>query len=100
MKGLRGRGGCAVAARRDKRSGSGDSGPGKIGPRRDFPWAPGAGKGTQAKELAKLYRVPHLSTGDMFREHVSLGTPLGMQVKPIMERGDLVPDSLVLKMVR
>jgi adenylate kinase len=61
---------------------------------------PGAGKGTQAKELAKLYRVPHLSTGDMFREHVSLGTPLGMQVRPIMERGDLVPDSLVLKMVR
>jgi adenylate kinase len=50
--------------------------------------------------LAKLYRVPHLSTGDMFREHVSLGTPLGLEVKPIMARGDLVPDSLVLKMVR
>ena len=61
---------------------------------------PGAGKGTQAKELAKAYRVPHLSTGDMFREHVSQGTPLGMQVKPIMARGELVPDSLVLKMVR
>lgn len=61
---------------------------------------PGAGKGTQAKELAKIYRVPHLSTGDMFREHVSQCTPLGMQVKPIMARGDLVPDSLVLKMVR
>jgi adenylate kinase len=61
---------------------------------------PGAGKGTQAKELAKLYRVPHLSTGDMFREHVSMGSPLGTQVKPIMARGDLVPDSLVLKMVR
>src|SRR5436305_13190081 len=61
---------------------------------------PGAGKGTQAKELAKFYRAPHLSTGDMFREHVSLGTWLGMEVKPIMARGDLVPDSLVLKMVR
>jgi adenylate kinase len=61
---------------------------------------PGAGKGTQAKELAKVYRVPHLSTGDMFREHVSQGTPLGMEVKPIMARGELVPDSLVLKMVR
>ncbi len=61
---------------------------------------PGAGKGTQAKELAKAYRVPHLSTGDMFREHVSQGTPLGMEVRPIMARGDLVPDSLVLKMVR
>ncbi len=61
---------------------------------------PGAGKGTQAKELARIYRVPHLSTGDMLREHVSRGTPLGMEAKPIMARGDLVPDSLVLKMVR
>ena len=60
---------------------------------------PGSGKGTQAKELAKLYGVPHLSTGDMLREHVSNGTPLGLKSKPIMERGELVPDSLVLKMV-
>jgi adenylate kinase len=61
---------------------------------------PGAGKGTQAKELAKKYGVPHLSTGDMLRECISRGTPLGLQAKPIMERGDLVPDSLVLKMVK
>src|SRR5947208_5645650 len=61
---------------------------------------PGAGKGTQAKELAKKYGVPHLSTGDMLREHVSKGTPLGIEAKPIMERGDLVPDSLVLQMIR
>src|SRR5216684_6361799 len=61
---------------------------------------PGAGKGTQAKELAKQYGVPHLSTGDMLREHVSKCTPLGLRAKPIMERGELVPDSLVLKMVR
>jgi adenylate kinase len=61
---------------------------------------PGAGKGTQAKELAKVYRVPHLSTGDMLREHVNQGSPLGLEAKPIMARGDLVPDSLVLKMVR
>ncbi len=60
---------------------------------------PGSGKGTQAKELAKAYGVPHLSTGDMLREHVSKGTTLGLKAKPIMERGDLVPDSLVLKMV-
>ena len=60
---------------------------------------PGSGKGTQAIELAKKYGVPHLSTGDMFREHVSKGTPLGAQAKPIMERGELVPDSLVLKMI-
>jgi adenylate kinase len=60
---------------------------------------PGSGKGTQAKELAKQYGVPHLSTGDMLREHVGHGTPLGLKAKPIMERGELVPDSLVLKMV-
>ena len=61
---------------------------------------PGAGKGTQAKELAKLYGVPHLSTGDMLRECIAKGTPLGLQTRPIMERGELVPDSLVLKMVK
>jgi len=60
---------------------------------------PGAGKGTQAKELAQHYGVPHLSTGDMFREHVGKGTALGLQARPIMERGDLVPDSIVLGMV-
>jgi len=60
---------------------------------------PGAGKGTQAKEVARHYRVPHLSTGDMFREHVARATPLGLQAKPIMECGDLVPDSIVLGMV-
>jgi len=43
--------------------------------------------------------VPHLSTGDMLRDHVALGTPLGVKAKPIMERGELVPDSLVLKIV-
>jgi adenylate kinase len=60
---------------------------------------PGAGKGTQAKKLAAKYSVPHLSTGDMLREHVAKGTPLGIKAKPIMERGELVPDSLVLKIV-
>jgi adenylate kinase len=61
---------------------------------------PGAGKGTQAKKLAAKYSVPHLSTGDMLREHIANGTPLGAKAKPIMERGELVSDSLVLKMVR
>jgi adenylate kinase len=60
---------------------------------------PGAGKGTQAKELAKRYGVPHLSTGDMLRENIARGTALGAQAAPIMKRGELVPDSLVLKMV-
>jgi len=60
---------------------------------------PGAGKGTQAKVLAKYFGAPHLSTGDMLREHVEHGTSLGLQAQPIMARGDLVPDSLVLKML-
>ncbi len=60
---------------------------------------PGAGKGTQAKRLAQRYGVPHLSTGDMFRDHVSRGTELGRLAKPIMERGELVSDEIVLGMV-
>lgn len=60
---------------------------------------PGAGKGTQAKEVAKALRVPHLSTGDMFRDHVGRGTDLGLLAKPIMERGGLVSDEIVLGMV-
>ena len=60
---------------------------------------PGAGKGTQAKELARKYGVPHLSTGDMLRDNIAKDTPLGQLAKPIMDRGQLVSDSLVLKMV-
>ena len=60
---------------------------------------PGSGKGTQAKVLAGKFAVPHLSTGDMLREHIAKESPLGLQAKPIMERGELVPDSLVLRMV-
>ena len=60
---------------------------------------PGAGKGTQAKKIAEQYRVPHLSTGDMLRDAVSRGTELGRKAKPIMERGELVPDEIVLGLV-
>ncbi|HEV2616511.1 MAG TPA: adenylate kinase, partial [Candidatus Acidoferrales bacterium] len=60
---------------------------------------PGAGKGTQAKLVAEKLCVPHLSTGDMLRENVSKGTELGRLAKPVMERGDLVPDDLILRMV-
>jgi adenylate kinase len=60
---------------------------------------PGAGKGTQAQELARRYGVPHLSTGDMLRENIALGNSLGEQAKPLMARGELVPDSIILKMV-
>jgi adenylate kinase len=60
---------------------------------------PGAGKGTQAKELARKFSAPHLSTGDMLREHAAQGTSLGQRAQPIMSRGELVPDSIVLRMV-
>ena len=60
---------------------------------------PGAGKGTQSKKVAQRCGVPHLSTGDMLRDAVSRGTPLGRIARPIMERGELVPDDLVMKMV-
>lgn len=61
--------------------------------------APGVGKGTQAKELVKLWGIPQISTGDLLRANVSKGTELGKVAKEIMGRGDLVPDSLVNEMV-
>ncbi|SDE38586.1 adenylate kinase [Thermus arciformis] len=61
---------------------------------------PGAGKGTQAARLAEELSFKKLSTGDILRDHVARGTPLGQQVKPIMDRGDLVPDELILALIR
>ena len=61
--------------------------------------APGVGKGTQAKELVKLWGIPQISTGDLLRANVAQGTPLGKVAKEIMGRGELVPDSLVNEMV-
>lgn len=60
---------------------------------------PGAGKGTQAERLAERYGVPHVSTGDIFRANVSQGTPLGREAKDYMDRGELVPDEVVNRMV-
>ncbi len=60
---------------------------------------PGAGKGTQAKKLAEMLKVPHISTGDLLRENVKNATPLGKEAKDYMERGLLVPDELVAKML-
>lgn len=60
---------------------------------------PGAGKGTQARRIAERYQVPQISTGDILRENVERGTPLGMQAKDSMARGELVPDEPVYGMV-
>jgi adenylate kinase len=61
--------------------------------------APGVGKGTQAKELVKLWGIPQVSTGDLLRANVAQGTALGKAAREVMQRGELVPDSLVNEMV-
>jgi len=60
----------------------------------------GSGKGTQAKGIAALHDVPHVATGDILRAAVSEGTALGQRVHPILERGDLVPDDLMVDLIR
>lgn len=60
---------------------------------------PGAGKGTQAQRIARRYQLPHLSTGDMLRDHIKRETELGRLAKPLLERGELVPDGIILGMV-
>ncbi len=61
---------------------------------------PGAGKGTIASQAKKQYDIPHISTGDLFRNHIKLETELGKQVKAILAGGDLVPDSITIAMVK
>jgi adenylate kinase len=60
---------------------------------------PGAGKGTQARELARAWSVPHIATGDMLREAVAAGTALGREAKAYMDRGALVPDDVIIAMI-
>jgi adenylate kinase len=61
---------------------------------------PGAGKGTQAARLAKIWQIPHVSTGAMLREAIKRGTPLGLEVKAILDSGALVDDALMTAVVR
>jgi len=61
---------------------------------------PGAGKGTQAKLICSAYRIAHISTGDMLRERIAAGTPTGKQARRYYERGELVPDPIMVAMVR
>lgn len=61
---------------------------------------PGAGKGTQAQRLAQEMNLVQISTGDILRDHVKRGTPLGQQVKPILDEGKLVPDDILIALIR
>ncbi|MBR6329810.1 MAG: adenylate kinase [Lachnospiraceae bacterium] len=61
--------------------------------------APGAGKGTQAKMIAEKYGIPHISTGDIFRANIKNGTELGKKAKEYMDKGQLVPDELTVKIL-
>ncbi len=60
---------------------------------------PGSGKGTQAKRLVEVLGIPHVSSGDLFRDHLSEGTELGLLAQSYMEAGELVPDDVTVKMV-
>ncbi len=61
--------------------------------------APGAGKGTQAKLIAEKYNIPHISTGDIFRANIKEGTELGKEAKQYMDKGQLVPDELTVRIL-
>ena len=60
----------------------------------------GAGKGTQAKRIAAEYGIPHIATGDILRAAIAAGTELGGRIQPIYDRGDLVPDGLMIDLIR
>ena len=60
---------------------------------------PGAGKGTQSNLLIDKYNLVHLSTGDILRSEIAAGTTLGLEAKALMDRGDLVPDKVVISMI-
>ncbi len=62
--------------------------------------APGCGKGTQAGNISDKYRLPHISTGDIFRENIKNKTPIGIKVKEIMDNGNLCPDELTVELVK
>jgi len=61
---------------------------------------PGAGKGTQAEYITKKFGIPHISTGDMLREAIKAEKPLGLEAKGYIDRGELVPDDVIIKMVK
>ncbi len=77
-----------------------DHGEGQKGLRLVLVGPPGAGKGTQASRISAEYGIPHVATGEMLREHVRQETDLGNKAKRFMDKGELVPDELIIDMVR
>src|SRR6201993_5243292 len=65
-----------------------------------FLGAPGAGKGTQARILAEKFGIPKITTGDILRAAVKAGTPLGLEAKKFMDGGKLVPDTVILSLIK
>jgi adenylate kinase len=61
---------------------------------------PGAGKGTQAKKVSEIFKIEHISTGDILREAVNKGSELGKKVKTIIDKGELVPDEIMNELVK
>src|SRR5659263_686698 len=61
---------------------------------------PGAGKGTQAKKMLEHYKLPHISTGDILRENIKNNTNLGLKAKSYMSKGELVPDELLITIIK
>ena len=61
---------------------------------------PGAGKGTQAQKIVEDFDIPHISTGDIFRANIKGGTEIGKKAQSYMDKGELVPDELVVDLVR
>ena len=61
---------------------------------------PGAGKGTQAARLSQTYRIPTIATGDILRAQAAAGTPLGQRSRPVLDRGELIPDEFVIDIIR
>ena len=60
----------------------------------------GSGKGTQARRISAEYGIPHIATGDMLRQAMEAGTPLGLTIKPIYDAGQLVPDEIMIELIR
>jgi adenylate kinase len=61
---------------------------------------PGCGKGTQAQKISEKYNIPHIATGDMFREAIGRQTPVGLKAKEFIDKGELVPDEIVIEIVK